>query len=226
MLRKVREGFLIVGVGHVLPESVARVRELIAREKPEVVCLELCPARYQALIAGERGTQRLPFLLNLLQIFQRKFAASTGSPVGEEMLAAAEEARKVGASVVLIDQDISETVQQLMGIPLRERILLAFQLLITILLPFGRKSVESLTEEEVVEEILADFRRFFPSAYEVLIERRNRFMAERLIPLLHSQRKVVCVVGAAHVAGLFRTLREEWDRSWASFQIEFSQQVL
>lgn len=219
-MRKVRDGFLILGVGHVLPESVREVRELIAKEKPEIVCLELCPARYRALTAGRGESQYPSILLRMIHIFQEKFAKSTGSPVGEEMLAAIEEAKKVGASIILIDQDIETTVQQLMRIPFREKLLMCLQIMFAIVVPLG-KEAGNLTEEEAIERLLSDFRRLFPSAYRILVEHRNTIMANRLLPLLNSDKKIVCVVGAAHVRGILEILQSYIEKSWFSLRLSF-----
>ena len=218
MIREVRSGFLLVGVGHVIPESEREVREIIRRERPEVVCVELCPERYRALVEG--GTSGgLPLLLHLMLIFQQRLARSTGSPAGREMIAAVEEAERIGASVLFIDRGLSETVRRLAGIPLRERLLMAVQLLIGAVLPVRGRELEGLTEEGEVERILREFRRWFPAAYRVLVEERNLIMAERLTPLLVSGRRVVCVVGAAHVGGLFEILKSRLGQAWFSVTI-------
>ncbi len=220
MLKKVRDGFIILGVGHVLPESVREVRELIAKEKPEVVCLELCPARYHALTYGTWKTRNSSILIRLIYIFQERLAKLTGSPIGEEMLTAIEEARKVGALIMLIDQDMEITIRQLMGIPLREKFLMGLQILFSLFMPFEKK-ISDLTEEETVEKLLSDFRKFFPFTYKILVEQRNVIMANRLLPLLNSDKKVVCVVGAAHVKGILQILQNHAEKSWFSLRLDF-----
>ncbi|MEM1823136.1 MAG: TraB/GumN family protein [Candidatus Hadarchaeales archaeon] len=219
-MKKVRDGFIILGVGHVLPESVREVRELIAKEKPEVVCLELCPARYHALTYGTWKTRNSSILIRLIYIFQERLAKLTGSPIGEEMLTAIEEARKVGALIMLIDQDMEITIRQLMGIPLREKFLMGLQILFSLFMPFEKK-ISDLTEEETVEKLLSDFRKFFPFTYKILVEQRNVIMANRLLPLLNSDKKVVCVVGAAHVKGILQILQNHAEKSWFSLRLDF-----
>lgn len=220
MLKKVRDGFIILGVGHVLPESVREVRELIAKEKPEVVCLELCPARYHALTYGTWKTRNSSILIRLIYIFQERLAKLTGSPIGEEMLTAIEEARKVRALIMLIDQDMEITIRQLMEIPLREKFLMGLQILFSLFMPFEKK-ISDLTEEETVEKLLSDFRKFFPFTYKILVEQRNVIMANRLLPLLNSDKKVVCVVGAAHVKGILQILQNHAEKSWFSLRLDF-----
>src|SRR5450759_973712 len=40
---------ILVGTAHISKESAALVERVIAREKPATVCVELCPARLEAL---------------------------------------------------------------------------------------------------------------------------------------------------------------------------------
>ena len=42
--------YIIVGTAHISQESTDLVREVIEREKPDVVCVELDEQRYQSLI--------------------------------------------------------------------------------------------------------------------------------------------------------------------------------
>ena len=40
---------MLLGTAHVSKESAQLVRELILEEKPDTVCVELCPSRYQSI---------------------------------------------------------------------------------------------------------------------------------------------------------------------------------
>jgi len=218
LLRKLGDRLTLVGVAHVLPKSKGETRAAIERELPEVVAVELCPSRYAALMgkverAGARAALRArelsPFILNkFFHLLQTKFARRTGMPAGEEMLTAIKSAQKVGARVELIDRDINVTLLRLVErMGAREKLRLFLELLLG-LLPFGaRVELERLTENEIVVHLLSSLKRALPRAYEVLIEERNSYMAARIAMLLASTKgKIVCVVGAGHVPGLYRRL--------------------
>jgi len=222
LLRKLGDRLTLVGVAHILPKSRDEVKAAIEGELPEVVAVELCRARYAALMgeaerAGAREALRArelgPFILNKFFYFlQTKFAHRTGMPAGEEMLIAIECAREVGAKVELIDRDINLTLQRLVErMGAREKLRLLLELLLG-LLPFGgRVELEKLTEEEVVDRLLSSLKRALPDAYEVLIDERNSYMAAKIAMLLASTKgKIVCVVGAGHVSGLCRRLESKW----------------
>jgi len=113
---------ILVGTAHVSSKSVAEVNEVIEKEKPDIVAVELDRGRYQALRGEEdvreinvkellSGGRFYEFLLHtLLAYIQRKIGEDTGVKPGEEMLSAVEMAEKTGARVALIDRDIRVTM--------------------------------------------------------------------------------------------------------------------
>lgn len=234
MLKKIGDRLTIIGVAHVLSKSAAEVRDTIERERPEVVAVELCPMRYAALVGGAReagvsealrsGQLRLFITGKLLRLIQTKFANQTGMPAGEEMLAAIKCAKEVGARVELIDQNIAITLQRLVGqMGRREKIRLIGEILLA-LLPFGSNgmAIERVTEDQVVTGLLSSLKQSSPTSYRVLIEERDEYMAARiLITLTSNAGKVVCVVGAGHVPGLYRRLATQAKGGWGT-KLEYS----
>jgi pheromone shutdown-related protein TraB len=238
LLKKVGDRLTIVGVAHVLPKSTTDVKAVIERERPEIVAVELCPNRYAALTnkgqqLGAIGALRLgqlkPFIINkLFHAIQNKFARQTGMPVGEEMLTAIEHAKKAGARVELIDRDIGITIQRLNYLVSRqEKIRLLGELLVG-LLPFAgdRINFERLTEDQTTANLISTLKQKFPTMHKVLIEERDEFMATRVTSLLASSRgKIVCVVGAGHVPGLYRRLASQLEGGWQT-RLEYPLEIL
>jgi len=226
VLKKIGEQLFLIGVAHVLPTSAAEVGEVIKRERPDVVAVELCPIRYLALTQGEqrprvldvaRADPKLLLLSGLLWLLQNKFSRQTGMPAGEEMLVAIKHAREIGARIELIDRDIGLTFQRLIDLmPWRERLRLFAELLIG-LLPIGEPvKLERLTDEQIVNYLLEDLKRASPILYEVLIQERDAHMASKLAMLLSESKKVVCVVGAGHVPGIFDRLSRSNPEGWGA----------
>lgn len=217
-MKKLDNRLFLIGVAHVLPKSAAEVGDIIAKERPDVVAVELCPARYLALtqkgkrpgaLDVARVGPKLLLLGGLIHLLQSKFSRQTGMPAGEEMLVAIRHARKVGAEVQLIDRDIGVTLQRLMDqMSWRERFRLLGELLVGFL-PVGKRvELERLTDEQVVGYLLRDLERASPTAYDVLIRERDAYMASRLTTLLLAGKRVVCVVGAGHVPGIYNKISE------------------
>ncbi len=114
----------LVGTAHVSARSVEEVREVIARVRPDVVCVELCQGRYDALLKESafreldvfkvvREGRGLYLLAHLaLGSYQRRMGQQLGVKPGAELMAAIEAAREVGARVELVDRDIHTTLKR------------------------------------------------------------------------------------------------------------------
>ncbi|MEM2874972.1 MAG: TraB/GumN family protein [Candidatus Hadarchaeales archaeon] len=222
MIRRAGENLTLIGVGHVLPKSLEDVRETILNEKPDVVAVELCPERYVALkmSARDRRGPGRNFLGWIMYLAQMRFSMQTGVLPGEEMLAAINAAEKAGSRVELIDVPIGITLKRLNErVGLKDRLRLLLHVLLSIL-PTARVDLTRLTEEEVVVKLLEELRGFSREIYEVLVEERDRHMALKLAGLLSGGKKVVAVVGAAHVPGVEKILKNI-DGRW-SVRLEYS----
>ena len=115
---------ILIGTAHVSRESVLLVEAVIADEKPETVCIELCSSRYQALRQKDRWRDmdiikvikdKKAFLLLsnlLLASFQKRIARKMDVQPGAEMLKAVECADAVGAEICLADRDIRTTLSR------------------------------------------------------------------------------------------------------------------
>ncbi len=210
---------ILVGTAHVSDKSVALVNEVIEKEKPDIVAVELDKARYQAL-KGEEEVREVDvkemlskgkfyyFLLQwLLAYIQKKIGADTGVKPGAEMLSAIEMAEKTGARVALIDRDIQLTLGRFWNkMSFLEKLKL-FGSLIGATLGFGEKEIDmdTVTNEDVVAQLVAELRKMAPGAASVLIDERDAFMAKNLLEISKGG-NVVAVVGAGHKEGIQRYL--------------------
>jgi pheromone shutdown-related protein TraB len=210
---------IIVGTAHVSEKSVQEVTSKIEETRPDIVAVELCPARYRALTGQEEekeikisellsGGKLYFFLVQwFLAYIQRKIGEELGVKPGSEMLAAIEAARGAGARVALVDRDVGITIQRFwsaMGFIDKIR-------LIGSLIPaaFGRGDeeidIDSITQADVVSQMISEFRKISPGAANVLIDERDAFLARNLF-LLSKQGRVLAVVGAGHREGIVRHL--------------------
>ncbi|PWB51997.1 MAG: TraB family protein [Candidatus Methanoperedenaceae archaeon] len=209
----------IVGTAHVSEKSIAEVNETIEREKPDIVAVELDNARFRAL-KGEEQVKEVNvkellgsgkfyyFMLHwLLAYVQKKIGADTGVKPGAEMMAAIEQAEKSGARIALIDRDIQLTLGRFWNKMSFFEKLKLFGSLIGASLGFGSQEIdmETVTNEDVVTQLVGELRNLAPSAALVLIDERDAFMAKNLIDL-SNQGKVVAVVGAGHREGIQKYL--------------------
>ncbi len=210
---------ILVGTAHVSDKSVNEVNEVIEREKPDIVAVELDRARFQAL-KGEEEVREINvrellgegklyhFLIHwFLAYVQKKIGTDAGVKPGAEMLAAIEKAEKTGARVALIDRDIQITLGRFWNkMSFFEKLKLSFSL-VGASLGFGAKEIDmdTVTDEDVVTQLIAELRKLAPSAASVLIDERDAFMAKKLLEV-SGEGSVVAVVGAGHREGIQRYL--------------------
>lgn len=206
---------ILVGTAHVSDKSVAEVSQVIEREKPDIVAVELDGARYKALKGEEEvkdinikemltGGKFYQFLLHwLLAYIQKKIGADTGVKPGAEMLSAIELAESSGARVALIDRDIQITLGRFWNLMSFFEKLKLFGSLVGATMGFGTKDIDidTVTNEDVVSQLIGELRTMAPSAASVLLDERNAIMAKNLLDV-SKEGTVVAVIGAGHREGI------------------------
>lgn len=209
----------IVGTAHVSEKSVAEVIKAIHELAPQIVAVELCPARYRALTGQDEPEElkisellsggKLYFLLIqwFMAYIQKKIGSELGVKPGSEMLAAIDAAQKVGARVALVDRDVGITIQRFWSAMGFWDKLKLFAALIPASLGWGKEEIDidAITQDDVVSQMIAEFRKVSPSAAQVLVDERDAYIARNLHQLSR-EGKVLAVVGAGHREGISRHL--------------------
>ncbi|MDI6902296.1 MAG: TraB/GumN family protein [Methanocellales archaeon] len=201
---------IIIGTAHVSDKSIEEVRSTIEREKPNVVAVELCPRRYQALkgeIPKEPSIKDILhegyfFLVQwLLAWVQKKIASERGIEPGAEMISAMEKAEEIGAKIALIDRDIGITLRRFWSRMTFFEKIRTFFALISALLGGEEIDMKTITEEDVVAQLVSELRSFSPRAAKVLVDERDAYIAGNLLNVA-KEGKVVAVIGAGHRRGV------------------------
>ena len=206
---------IVLGTAHVSRESAQQVQDLIQEEKPDTVCVELCQSRYQSLRQKERWQEtdivkvikeKKSFLLLsnlLLASFQKRIAKKLDIKPGQEMITAVETAEEVGADIHLADRDIRTTLSRTWrAMGLWSKIKLLFQLMLSLgeVEEISEEDIEKMKEKDVLETLLAEVGKALPVLKDILIDERDRYLAEKIRTA--PGRKIVAVVGAGHVPGI------------------------
>jgi pheromone shutdown-related protein TraB len=206
---------VLLGTAHVSKESVALVEETIATERPDTVCVELCPSRYQSLKQKDRWQntdivkvikEKKAFLLlsNLmLASFQKRLAKKLDIQPGQEMLQAITSAEAVEARIVVADRDIRTTLSRAWRIMrFWNKIKLLFQLILSLgeVDEISAADVEKMKERDALEAILSEVGQSMPAIRHALIDERDLYLAEKIRTAPGP--KIVAVVGAGHVPGI------------------------
>jgi pheromone shutdown-related protein TraB len=218
--------FSIIGTAHVSADSVAEVSEVIARLRPDVVCVELDKQRYDALTQDSafrkldifkviREGKALYLLAHLgLTAYQRRMGAALGVKPGAELLAAVEAAEATGSRVELVDRDINITLKRTWAnVGLWKRSMLLSSLLVGFGEdkdgePVTKESIEKLKEQKALSEMLTELSRAMPEVKVPLIDERDQYLADGIRASGAGAKSVVAVVGAAHVPGI----KQHWGK--------------
>ncbi|TGC09039.1 TraB family protein [Methanolobus halotolerans] len=215
---------IIVGTAHVSEKSVREVVSTIEREKPDIVAVELCKARYDSLKGNVENTA-IPvkellkqgkvyfYVVHLLLAHvQKKFADQMGIQPGAEMISAMEAAEASGARILLIDRNVQITLQRFWGkMGFVEKLKMLSGLVAAVLGIGGTKDIDidTITNQDIVSVLVEEFRESSPNAVQVLIDERDAYMARNLLrAAAGGGKKIVAVVGAGHRAGIQRHLKD------------------
>jgi pheromone shutdown-related protein TraB len=223
-LRMGDKDVILLGTAHVSKESTELVQAVIAAEKPDTVCVELCPSRYQSIRQKAHWQdmnivtvikEKKAFLLLsnlLLASFQKRIAAKLDIKPGAEMIAAIESGEALGAQIHLADRDIRVTLSRtwrVMGLWGKLKILFQLALSLGEVDDISEQDVESMKQEDMLQLLLADVGKSLPVLKDILIDERDRYLAQKIKTA--PGHKIVAVVGAGHVPGIKKYWEDDID---------------
>ena len=219
---------IFVPVIHTDTESVEAARKTVIDIEPDVVAVELDRTRYHQLSNPDPASAESTEILSgnaiqdlMLQIakMEKDLGNLTGADVGNEMLAAIEAGRSIGARIALVDRPIEATAQALARIPLDEIYRLSG------VIPGAVENLDEgeaddiislLKEDGAVDDLMDDFRTEFPTLARVLIDERDEFIARAIKSIMNDvDGKIVVVLGAGHIDGVTSTLKRMLDHDVA-----------
>lgn len=222
---KINDSIILVGTAHISKESVKEVKEVIEEYKPDIVAVELCKRRYEAITKKDKwentpitsllksNNAYLMLAQTFLSSIQRRLGKEYGVEPGSEMIAAMDEAKKHGIEVALVDRDISVTLKRAwkkMGV--REKFRLTWEFMKAILgydeEELEKLDLKELMDQDVISAMMEEFGKIAPSVATVLIHERDEYIAKKI--LNESEKgKVVAVVGAGHINGIKKHLEKK-----------------
>ncbi len=211
---------VLVGTAHVARESIDRVREVIAEERPDGVCVELDAGRFEALSQEKRWEsldlrevirkrQLATLLANLvLGSYQQRMGGALGVMPGGELLEAVRVAESHDIPVALCDRDIRATLRRAWQALSWWKKTQLLSLLVASLFERPEISEDDLRElrrQDAVTELMDELGEHMPALKRVLIDERDAYLAQRIRET--EGQRLVAVVGAGHVKGMLAALR-------------------
>ncbi|WP_059103108.1 TraB/GumN family protein [Shouchella shacheensis] len=216
--------FILIGTAHVSKQSAEQVKAVIEEENPDAVCVELDEQRYQSAqednswremdifkVIKEKKASLL--LMNLaISSFQKKMAKQFGITPGQEMIQGVESAKDTHAELVLADRNIQITFVRIWrSIGLKGKALLLAQVIAGIFSKetISEEELEKMKQQDTINTILQEFTDSFPKLKEPLIDERDKYLAQKIKEA--PGKKVVAVIGAAHVPGIQEQMKQDHD---------------
>ena len=215
---------ILIGTAHISRESADLVDRVITEEKPDVVCVELCKARFEAIQQKDKWQEmdivkvirenRTALLLSqlLMMSLQKKIAERFNINPGEDMLRAISRAEESGAEVVLADREIRVTLLRtwrMMGLWTKMKFLSDMILSLFIGEDIAEENIEELKQHDVLDLALKSIGEKLPELKTTLIDERDQFLA---CSIRNSQgRKIIAVVGAGHIPGIMENIGKAID---------------
>jgi pheromone shutdown-related protein TraB len=211
-----KEVFLL-GTAHVSLRSVEDVRRVVEQVQPDTVCVELCEARYHALVHRDawkqmnvwrvvREKKALFLLVQLaLNALYRKIGEQLGVQPGAEMIEGIRQAEAIDARLVLADRAVDITLKRVWGhLNFWNKCKMIVQLVGGIFAAeqVDAQLVEELKQQDQMETILKLFSEEFPEVKKRLIDERDVYLAQKIRSAPGA--RVVAIVGAGHVPGIAR----------------------
>ncbi|MBE7413508.1 MAG: TraB/GumN family protein [Leptospiraceae bacterium] len=217
----------ILGTAHVSKKSIEAVEEIVKKEKPDTICVELCDSRLTSVRDPEHWKkldifkvfkQRKMYLLLstlILSSFQKKIGKGEVKP-GDEMRKAIQEADRTKAKLITVDREVQTTLKRAWGnVGFFSKMYLLSALITSLLVK------EDVTEEKIEEmksdDALKDLFSQLPKRYEhiknVIIDERDEYLAEKIRNAASNSKKLLAVVGAGHLEGILTHIHEPKDIS-------------
>lgn len=212
---------ILVGTAHVSRESVDLVRQVIEREAPDCVCVELDAQRYAALSQKQRWEnldlkqiirkkQLAALLANLLLAsYQKKLGGALGVLPGTELLEAARVAEARDIPVALCDRDVRVTLRRVwasMSLWNKSKLISLLALSAFDQPELDEAELRRLRDQDVLSELMKELGEALPALKHTLIDERDSYLTQKI--LQQRGERVVAVVGAGHVEGIRRALVE------------------
>jgi len=213
--------FVLVGTAHVSQESVQLVREVIEREHPDAVCIELDQRRFEALSHRKRwesldlrevikNRQLTTLLLNVvLSSYQKRLGGKLGVTPGSELLEAANVASERNIPVSLCDRDVRITLKRAWGaLSFWKKVGLLSGALTTVFETpdLNEEELRRLKKQDALSELMQELGRALPELKLTLIDERDAYLATKIRAT--TGQTIVAVVGAGHVSGMAVVLQD------------------
>ena len=194
----------ILGTNHLQkPEEII---ELIKKENPEIIGIELCKVREYIHInkIKQNQTNTEDTLLNKISKAIKKKAKEENLEYGSDMFTALQYAIDNKIPYVLVDKNIQEIQALFQQIPINEQ-----KGFMEEIAKFEKQTIAESTIDE--EQFLINLKKNFPISFEFLITLREQYITIQILKTIRDNpnKKIVIVLGKGHLKGVNKLLEKE-----------------
>ncbi|HZK19965.1 MAG TPA: TraB/GumN family protein [Treponemataceae bacterium] len=213
--------FILIGTAHISSQSIDQAVSSIKNEKPDSVAIELDEQRYKTMqnpdswknldiIKVLKGGQGFLMMANLvLSSFQKRMGADVGVKPGDEMKAAIRIADELAIPSVMVDRPIKTTLKRAWA----KNSFWGKSKLLALLFSsafdkeeFSPEEIEELKNSNEMDSMMDELANYLPGVKGVLIDERDQYLASHIWKA--DGKKIVAILGAGHLSGVERWLKE------------------
>ncbi len=218
---------ILLGTAHVSEQSIKDVQNIIEKEQPNTVGVELCEARYKAIQDSKRWKnldiikvikeKKLYLLMSnmILSAFQKKIGENTKIKPGEEMIKAIKLTKKNKLNLELVDRDIQVTLKRAWGSGgywTKAMLISEFISSLMFTLSTSSKDIEEMKKEDMLDAVFKNLPMRYIKIKDVIITERDQYIAQKIkniISKVDKNKKIVIIVGAGHLKGIQKYLKSD-----------------
>ena len=209
----------LVKTAHISKNSVEDVKRTVEEIKPDSICVELDPDRYDSIIHSDTWRNRditqvikdkkVGFLMVniILASFQKRMAKKMDNTSGQEMIAGINLAKENDLNLVLADRSIKNTFTRIWNkLGFFEKAKLIYAIILSIFEDedITEEDLEQLKKSDALEAALNEIGKDFPIVKEVLVDERDKYLAHKIKNAPGN--KIVAIIGAAHANGIIKNI--------------------
>ncbi len=215
----------ILGTAHVSRASADKAKELIESKQHDVVCIELCESRFNAMTDPNAlakmdlfdvirsGKASMVTASLALGSYQQRMAEQLGIEPGLEMKTSIKHAKELDLPVVVIDREVGTTLKRVYhNVPFWKRLYIIAGLFTSVVSreTVSEEEIEKLKTGDLLETTFAQFSEDANDLFVPLIDERDRYMTAKLLQTLkdYPGKNLLAVVGAGHVKGMISYLQK------------------
>lgn len=226
------KNLVLIGSSHIARQSVKEIEENYQRFRPSIIAIELDADRLKAIFSKNREKPGIGMIkkvgfkgfifATIGKYVSEKLGKTVGMEPGADMKKAALIAKENNLQLELIDQHIQVTLRRFSEeFTWREK--MRFFLDMVKMALFRKREMKEwgiedldlskVPETLVIERMMKHMKKRYPSIYKVLIEERNKVMADRLLRLMkkNEDKIILAVIGAGHYEGILKLIKQRYN---------------